>query len=251
MSKIIQYCLFDPPEVTELPVMDAAVGDFKQNMFVQKFRPKKTTDDCYTPPAVYDAVKKWVNENLLDLTSQPRSILRPFRPGGDYLRENYPDGSVVIDNPPFSIYSQIVRNYTRMGVKFFLFGPALSLFVRDVDEVQYVICRCNITYANDAKVRTGFVHNLSGNKIVLAGDLSDDINRAQHNKKAFEKFDKGFGMYSAADLMRFVPKRRRQIELTGGCDIYTHIDGRKVFGGAMKFNKTEATFLKRLDDERA
>ena len=22
--------------------------------FVEKFKPKKTTDDCYTPPAVYD-----------------------------------------------------------------------------------------------------------------------------------------------------------------------------------------------------
>ena len=88
--------------------MNATVGDFKQNMFVYKFRPKTTTDDCYTPPAVYDAVKNWVNENLLDLTGW--FILRPFRLGGDYLRENYPDGSVVIDNPPFSIYSQIVRN---------------------------------------------------------------------------------------------------------------------------------------------
>ena len=24
--------------------------------FVEKFKPKKTTDDCYTPPAVYDYV---------------------------------------------------------------------------------------------------------------------------------------------------------------------------------------------------
>lgn len=249
MPKIIQYCLFDPPEVTELPRMDATVDDFKQNMFIQKFRPKTTTDDCYTPPAVYDAVKNWVNENLLDLTGW--LILRPFRLGGDYLRENYPDGSVVIDNPPFSIYSQIVRNYTRMGVKFFLFGPALSLFVRDVDEVQYVICRCNITYANGAKVRTGFVHNLGGPRLCMAGDLSDDINKAQHNKTAYQKFIKPSGIYSAADLMRFVPKEREKIFLSGGAEIYTHIDGRKIFGGAMKFNTTETNKLKQLDDERA
>lgn len=249
MPKLIQYCLFDPPEVTELPVMDATVGDFKQNMFVQKFRPKTTTDDCYTPPAVYDAVKNWVNENLLDLTGW--LILRPFRLGGDYLRENYPDGSAVIDNPPFSIYSQIVRNYTRMGVKFFLFGPALSLFVRDVDAVQYVICRCNITYANGAKVRTGFVHNLGGPRLCMAGDLSDDINKAQHNKAAYQKFIKPSGIYSAADLMRFVPKKREKIFLAGGAEIYTHIDGRKIFGGAMKFNDTETNKLKQLDNGKA
>lgn len=28
--------------------------------FVEKFKPKKTTDDCYTPPAVYDALADWV-----------------------------------------------------------------------------------------------------------------------------------------------------------------------------------------------
>lgn len=249
MPQIIQYCLFDPPEVTELPRMDATVGDFKQNMFVQKFRPKTTTDDCYTPPAVYEAVKGWVNDNLLDLTD--KSIERPFYPDGDFLKYEYKENSVVIDNPPFSIYSRIVRNYVRMGIRFFLFGPALSLFVKDEYNVQYVICRCNITYANGAKVRTGFVHNLGGPRLCMAGDLSDDINKAQHNKAAYQKFIKPSGIYSAADLMRFVPKQREKMYLTGGAEIYTHIDGRKVFGGAMKFNDVEANYLKRLDNERA
>lgn len=27
--------------------------------FVDKFKPKKTTDDCYTPQIVYEAVKGW------------------------------------------------------------------------------------------------------------------------------------------------------------------------------------------------
>ena len=27
--------------------------------FVEKFKPKKTTDDCYTPPDVYDCVSDW------------------------------------------------------------------------------------------------------------------------------------------------------------------------------------------------
>ena len=29
---------------------------FDYEAFVGKFEPKKTTDDCYTPPEVYDAV---------------------------------------------------------------------------------------------------------------------------------------------------------------------------------------------------
>ena len=54
--------------------------------FVEKFKPKKTTDDCYTPPIVYDAVAEWVaNEYHLD----KNAFVRPFKPGGDYESENY------------------------------------------------------------------------------------------------------------------------------------------------------------------
>lgn len=28
--------------------------------FVEKFKPNKTTDDCYTPPEVYKLIKDWV-----------------------------------------------------------------------------------------------------------------------------------------------------------------------------------------------
>lgn len=40
-----------------------------------------------------------------------RTIVRPFWPGGDYEDFDYPTGCVVIDNPPFSILSKIVRFY--------------------------------------------------------------------------------------------------------------------------------------------
>lgn len=31
-------------------------GELEYEAFVDKFKPKKTTDDCYTPPDVYDTV---------------------------------------------------------------------------------------------------------------------------------------------------------------------------------------------------
>ena len=34
--------------------MSKKIQDY--DAFVEKFKPKKTTDDCYTPPLVYDAV---------------------------------------------------------------------------------------------------------------------------------------------------------------------------------------------------
>jgi hypothetical protein len=48
--------------------------------FVDKFKPKKTTDDCYTPPYIYDAVLKWATK---EYQLQGRTVVRPFYPGGD------------------------------------------------------------------------------------------------------------------------------------------------------------------------
>ncbi|MGN0853431.1 MAG: hypothetical protein ACI4Q3_08660 [Kiritimatiellia bacterium] len=77
--------------------------------FVEKFKPKLTTDDCNTPPLVYEAVLGWCREKYAIPADAP--IVRPFYPGGDYERFDYPEGCYVIDNPPFSILAQIVRFY--------------------------------------------------------------------------------------------------------------------------------------------
>lgn len=54
--------------------------------FVDKFKPKKTTDDCYTPPEVFDVIAQWVSQEY----NRPiESFVRPFYPGGDYERFQY------------------------------------------------------------------------------------------------------------------------------------------------------------------
>ena len=88
--------------------------------FVDKFKPKLTTDDCYTPKKVYDVVLDFVKENC---KIEGLEILRPFYPGGDYENFHYPENSVVVDNPPFSIISKIIRFYNERGIKYFLFAP--------------------------------------------------------------------------------------------------------------------------------
>lgn len=72
--------------------------------FVDKFKPKLTTDDCYTPPIVYNAVRDWA---CAKYEINPDKIVRPFYPGGDYEHYDYPSDSVVLDNPPFSIITKI------------------------------------------------------------------------------------------------------------------------------------------------
>ena len=74
--------------------------------FVEKFKPKRTTDDCYTPPLVYEAVKDWA---VREYGLEGARIVRPFWPGADYENEDYSGNCVVIDNPPFSILAEIKK----------------------------------------------------------------------------------------------------------------------------------------------
>lgn len=94
--------------------------------FVEKFERKKTTDDCYTPECVYEAVLEWLHEKGINMNKY--QVVRPFYPDKDYKLEAYPDSCIVVDNPPFSIISEICRWYSERGIKFFLFAPHLTLF---------------------------------------------------------------------------------------------------------------------------
>ena len=137
-------------------------GNDEYNEFVDKFKPKKTTDDCYTPENVYEAVAAWVSQ---EYGIDRADMVRPFYPGGDYRSEDYAPGCCVVDNPPFSILSEIERFYQEHGVRFFLFAPTLTLFSR-VDGLCYVPCSGSVAYENGAEVGTSFVTNLEPDYIV-------------------------------------------------------------------------------------
>ena len=135
--------------------------------FIEKFKPKKTTDDCYTPEEIYSAIRDWVCQ---EYGVNPKSIIRPFWPGEDYKKRDYSAGCVVLDNPPFSILAQICEYYLDKGIKFFLFAPSLTIFsgVKIWDKLNRIICDCSITYQNGAVVRTSFVTNLGVDADIIA-----------------------------------------------------------------------------------
>ena len=64
-------------------------GNEEYNEFLDKFELKKTTDDCYTPELVYNAVADYVARHY---NLDKKNFVRPFYPGGDYKRENYRGG---------------------------------------------------------------------------------------------------------------------------------------------------------------
>ena len=159
--------------------------------FVEKFKPKKTTDDCYTPPAIYEAVKDWaVKEYGID----PAKIVRPFYPGGDYERFEYPEGCVVLDNPPFSILSKILRFYHERRIKYFLFAPALTLFSARGLEGCAIATGATIEYENRAKVSTSFRTNLEDDIVRSAPSLHRAIESAalslrEESRKELPKYE--------------------------------------------------------------
>lgn len=151
--------------------------------FVNKFKPKKTTDDCYTPDVIYKAVKDWA---IKEMNWGGRTVVRPFWPGGDFEGYDYPVDCVVIDNPPFSIMAKVVKFYEDRGIDYFLFAPHLTCL--GIRPAHSRICvGAQVTYENGAVVSTSFVAS-QGPLIRSAPDLYrilDEANAA--NIKAKKK----------------------------------------------------------------
>ena len=137
--------------------------DEEYQEFLEKFKLKKTTDDCYTPAPVYDAVARYVEETY---GVSRAKFVRPFYPGGDYRREKYPADCVVVDNPPFSIMAEILKFYDERGIRFFLFAPTLTLFSSS-STCTALPCALAVIYENGASVNTSFLTNLEPKHIRL------------------------------------------------------------------------------------
>lgn len=166
--------------------------EYKQ--FVEKFKPKKTTDDCYTPSYIYDALLGWA---IKEYGFEGRAIVRPFYPGGDYENYKYPENCVVIDNPPFSILSKIVDFYLDNEIDFFLFAPTLTLFsTAGRENVNCVITSSDIVYENGAKVNTSFLTNLGEHKINVCSNLHYILATVQKENFTKQKAGKELPKYA-------------------------------------------------------
>ena len=196
--------------------------------FVDKFKPKKTTDDCYTPPLVYDAIADWVaNEYKLDRNC----FARPFYPGGDYERFDYGD-AVVVDNPPFSIITKIVDFYIKNGIRFFIFAPNLTLFSALKDRnCTALVVGYHIVYDNGANVCTSFLTNLEPHDLRYrtAPTLYQAI------KKAAEQIAKG--------TKKELPKYSYPPAVASAAHLYQYAK----YGIEFRATRAESAYVSRLD----
>ncbi|MBR3223817.1 MAG: hypothetical protein IKF78_00655 [Atopobiaceae bacterium] len=226
--------------------------------FVEKFKPKKTTDDCYTPPEIFEVVLDYVVKRYgIDRDK----VVRPFWPGGDFEREEYPQGCTVIDNPPFSILSKIIAFYMSKGIKFFIFAPTLTcLSGRGYTmKTNHIVCHATITYENGARVNTSFVTNLDEDGTVLESnpELTDLINDKDEelqkaNKKQLPKYEYPDNVITAAKVNWYAAHHTPyKVNARDCCQIFAldAMGGKGIFGGGLLLSDRAAA--ERAAAERA
>ena len=198
--------------------------EYKQ--FVDKFKPKKTTDDCYTPKEVYNTVLAWV---VQEYDINPDKIIRPFFPGGDYQNAKYLDGYVVVDNPPFSIFKEICNFYEERDIPFFLFSPHLTGLSGEYKKSCFIPVCADVIYENGAKVKTSFRTNLAPMLVRTAPELHVLL------KETCSKLKK----------TRNLPKYRYPQE------VFTATIGAKLSSCGIDYRipRSGAVFIRRLDSQ--
>ena len=196
--------------------------------FVDKFKPKLTTDDVYTPDNIYRVVRDFA----LDHYALGNALtIRPFYPGADYKSADYPDGCVVIDNPPFSILSEICAWYDEHGIRYFLFAPGLTLFSINAGRSNYLPVGVSIMYSNSATIRTSFVTNLGPWKIELCPELYAALDKVNDENLKAGKVK--MPIYSYPDEVASVAINRLCMR-----------------GQAMQIPANEASFCRALDAQK-
>lgn len=170
--------------------------------------------------------------------------IRPFKQGGDYIKEDYKN-KVVIDNPPFSILSEIVNYYEKNNIKYFLFAPNITLMNIDV---QIVLTGVTITYHNGAKVNTSFVTNLSDCKIEYAADLSRElrnVERKNTEKKKRKKYKYPENLIHCVCGYEIATYKDNIKIYEDEVQIIRNLNGVRIYGGGYALN---AKALKRIKE---
>ena len=246
-------------------LLKTAKGDSEAyTEFVEKFKPKKTTDDCFTPPEIYEVIADWVSKEYG--ISRARFV-RPFYPGGNFEKYDYAPDAVVVDNPPFSIITKIVRWYLRNEVHFFLFAPTLTLFsaVMNIDRCCAFPTGVSVVYANGAEVSTSFLTDLEdGIRVRTAPELYKAVNAVSERlrrkgKKELPKYSYPDNVITSAIVARWckygINYALPADECVGICELESQkATGKTIFGGGLllsDFAAAERAAAERAAAERA
>lgn len=227
--------------------------------FLEKFKPKKTTDDCYTPELIYEAVADYVSKRYK--IGKDRFV-RPFVPGGDYQSYQYHKNAAVVDNPPFSILSEIVEFYYKNNIKFFLFAPGLTPFSASVKSMALSICvGVNVTYENGADVCTSFVTNMEGGVFRSDPELYQIIKKANDEnlksiRKTMPRYSYPLSLITAANLNSFSKYGIYFSADFADCELIRQLDAQKeswkgIYGSGFLLSDEKTAEREKAEREKA
>jgi hypothetical protein len=151
---------------------------------------------------------------------QDKSIVKPFYPGGNYQNEKYEENDVVIDNPPFSIITKIIRFYNENNIKFIVYGPALTIPGASNFGIKF-LKHSSIEFLNGVKVPICFFTNLD--TIAEMIDLDLTIPKPKKNK-----YDKS--ILTMCRISQNLKEGQPPINLKE-YEIKKNHNGKNVFGG--------------------
>lgn len=216
-------------------------GNDDYNEFLDKFEQPKTTDDCYTPDNIYEVIAEYVEERY---HKSKKDFVRPFYPGGDYQNEIYDEGSVVVDNPPFSILAEIVDWYVDRNMPFFLFCPALScLGYVTRKNVTALVVGTSITYENGARVQTSFLTNMDDPQVASRTDPELFQKIDAEDKKNLEKLKANLPKYdypnevATSSMLQYLSKYGQYFEIRRDNSAFIRqLDAQKEYGKAIYGN---------------
>lgn len=176
--------------------------------------------------------------------------MRPFWPGENYETYDYSKDSVVIDNPPFSILSRIIKFYLKENIPFFLFCPSLTGLSGGID-CNHIICDCQITYENGAVVRTSFVTSFDFPNVMescpeltcLVNNKMDEILKSK--RRPIPKYDYPNELVTAAMVQKYAKYGIHFSISRDECLLVRSLDAQKavgkgVYGAGLLVSKEKA-----------
>lgn len=196
--------------------------------FISKFNKEqpKTTDDCYTPKETYYIIR---DHFIQYYKLNNYNIVRPFYPGGDYQKEKYNKNDIVIDNPPFSILSKIVKYYTDNNIKFVLFAPALTIFHLLKYNITIHFINEYIVYNDNIKVKTCFITNLPNENAIISDlELDKKLKKTRPKKRDNRKLTPK-NYITSAQFFKYV-KYGINVKKSDIIDLKSKYKNKKMYG---------------------
>lgn len=157
---------------------------------------------------------------------------------------------MVLDNPPFSILSQICEFYLEQNIPFFLFAPTLAAFSarNSFKKMNHIICDATVTYENGARVNTSFVTSYGGDIVAqTAPELQKRIEKANKKGKARLRISykyppeictsTGLGKLSRNGIDFKI--RRNECEMLAAADQQKKMK-KAIYGGGLLLSKKKA-----------